>query len=308
MRQSVTLPLVVILLASCIRESRAPSVRAAGLIASDRRWGNTEGPAIDSKGTLYFCARGTFKGIVAWTEKEGARQHVAVDVKNGPGGLWIDEQDNIFVTGPGERKIFKVTPDRNITVLAQGFEANPEAARGPNDLVVAPNKSVYFTDPNGFYGESPPGTVYRLTPHGNVSVVDRTLVGPNGITISQDGKTIFVAHNIAKATARIARLPLLEDGSAGPPSEVATVENCVADGMDIDREGNIWLTCYSFGAAYRISPQGRILETITTEQKALTNCFFGRGADRSNLYLTSSDMERTTGYVYRAKVAVPGFR
>jgi hypothetical protein len=46
----------------------------------------------------------------------------------------------------------------------------------------------------------------------------------------------------------------------------------------------------------------------TTEQKALTNCKFGRGSDGHSLYLSSSDMERVTGYVYRATVKTPGIR
>ncbi len=294
------------------REAALPApalpAQSAVMIASDPTWGNTEGPAFDSKGTLFFCARGTFKGIVAWTEKEGARRHVAIDAINGPGGLWIDDQDQIFVTGPGERKVWKVTPARKISVLASGFEADPKQARGPNDLVVAPNKSVYFTDPNGFYGDAPAGTVYRLTPEGKVSVFDNTIVGPNGITISQDGKTLIIAGNVAKSTSKITKILLQEDGSAGARSELATIENCVADGMDVDSAGRVWLACYSFGTAYRIGPEGRIEEILTTAQKALTNCFFGRGADQMNLYLTSSDMERVTGYVYKAKVSTPGFR
>ena len=90
--------------------------------------------------------------------------------------------------------------------------------------------------------------------------------------------------------------------------ELATVNSCVADGMAVDRERNLWLTCYSFGTAYRISPDGRVVETITTEHKALTNAVFGRGADSKSLYLTSSDMERVTGYIYRAKLSIPGLR
>ncbi len=306
------------LLAGCaptVRQNTVPSTTSsslptsqAQLIAFDKTWGNTEGPAVDSKGVLYFCARGTFKGIVAWTESQGGRPYLAIDSVNGPGGLWIDEQDNIFVTGPGERKVFRVTRDKKVTVLAEKFEPDPSSSRGPNDLVVAPNKSIYFTDPNGFYGDAPPGTVYRLNPEGKVTVFDKSVTGPNGITISKDGKSIFVAGNVGKSTSKITQFPLLDDGSAGAKSEVAVIENCVADGMDMDREGNIWLTCYSFGTAYRISPDGRVLETLTTEQKALTNCFFGRGSDSSSLYLTSSDMDRVTGYVYRARTAVPGFR
>jgi gluconolactonase len=278
------------------------------MIASDATWGNTEGPAIDSKGNLFFCSRGAFKGIVTWNQMDGARRFVALDKEFGPGGLWIDEGDNIYATGVGDRVIWKVAPEKTITVLAQGFEAKPETATGPNDLVKAPNQSIYFTDPNCFDGSCAAGTIYRLSPDGKVSVFNDTIVGPNGISISQGGKTVYVAHNTAKTTAAVESIVLREDGSAGAVTELVTVPNCVADGMDLDKDGNIWLTCYSFGTAYLLNPSGHVIQTITTAQKALTNCFFGRGADRGHLYLTSSDMERVTGYIYRANVAVPGFR
>jgi len=281
---------------------------AAEMIASDPTWGNTEGPAGDSKGTLYFCARGAFKGIVSWSEKDGAHQFVPLDKKYGPGGLWIDDADNIYATGVGDRLIWKVAPDKTITVLAKGFEAKPAVATGPNDLTMAPNKSIYFTDPNGFDGSAPAGTIYRLFPDGKVTVFNDSITGPNGIRISQDGKTLYVAHNTAKTTAKIERFPLRDDGSAGEMVELVTVPDCVADGVDIDRDGNIWLTCYSFGSARLVNPGGKVIQTITTGQKALTNCFFGRGSDRATLYLTSSDMERVTGYIYRARPPVPGFR
>ena len=57
-----------------------------------------------------------------------------------------------------------------------------------------------------------------------------------------------------------------------------------------------------------LAPDGKITHKITTGQKALTNIKFGRGADHDFLYLTSSDMERVTGYIYRAHAPVPGPR
>jgi sugar lactone lactonase YvrE len=286
----------------------APPVTAAQLIASDGSWGNTEGPAVDLKGTLYFTSRGTFKGIIAWTEKSGARSYLAVATKEGPGGLWIDDADNIFLTATGERKILKVSPDKKVSVVAENFEANPSLSKGPNDLVVASNGTVYFTDPNGYYGDAPNGTIYRVAPDGKTTVFSDAITGPNGIVLSADEKTLYVSHNISKSTSKIERWTLKNDGSAGAMSELVTCDNCVADGMALDRQGHIWLTCYSFGRAYRVSPQGKIVQSITTEQKALTNCVFGRGADNKSLYLTSSDMDRVTGYVYRANLAVPGLR
>ncbi|MEW5976765.1 MAG: SMP-30/gluconolactonase/LRE family protein [Acidobacteriota bacterium] len=285
-----------------------PASLEAELIAQDNSWGNTEGPAVDSKGTLYFTSRGTFKGIVSWTAQEGPKQYLAVATKAGPGGLWIDDKDSIFLTATDERQILKVSPDKKVSVVAEKFEADPATSKGPNDLVVASNGTIYFTDPNGYYGDAPNGTVYRVAADGQTSVFSAEITGPNGIVLSADEKTLYVSHNVSKSTSKIVRWPLRDDGSAGPMSEVATCESCVADGMAVDREGYLWLTCYSYGTAYRISPEGRVVQTVTTGQKALTNAVFGRGIDNQTLFLTSSDMDRVVGYVYQAKVAVPGLR
>jgi gluconolactonase len=289
-------------------EMSSTPVIAATLIASDKSWGNTEGPAVDSKGTLYFTSRGTFKGIAAWSEREGAREYLAVATKEGPGGLWIDDSDNIFLTATGERKILNVSPDKKVSVVAENFEANPSLSKGPNDLVVTKTGTVYFTDPNGYYGDAPNGTVYRVAPDGRTSVFSEAITGPNGISLSADETTLYVSHNVSKSTSKVEKWPLNPDGSAGVMSELAIVNNCVADGMALDREGNLWLTCYSFGTAYRISPAGQVVGTIMTEQKALTNCIFGRGTNNKTLYLTSSDMERVTGYIYKADLSIPGIR
>jgi len=288
-------------------DAAAPA--AAELIASDASWGNTEGPAVDSNGVLYFTSRGTYKGIVSWTEADGAAPYADVATMAGPGGLWIDDSDNIYLTGTLERQVLKLDPSKEVSVVAEGFEVlPPEVSTGPNDIVVATNGTVYFTVPNGYDGSAPNGTVYFTNPEGETAVFSNEVTGPNGIILSADEKILYVAHNIAADVAKIVSWPIQEDGSAGATSEVVTINDCVADGMAVDREGGIWLTCYSFGTAYRVVPDGSITDTITTEQKALTNIVFGRGADNHSVYLTSSDMERVTGYIYRAEVKVPGLR
>ena len=282
----------------------------AELIASDPTWGNTEGPAVDSSGALYFTSRGTFKGIVRWTPDGGAEQFASVAPMAGPGGLWIDDEDAIYLTATDERQVQVRKADGMLRTLAKDFEANKETAKGPNDITVSESGTVYFTDPNGFYGESEPGTVYRIDDGGAVHVFDDTVVGPNGIVLSADDRTLFVAHNVSESVSHLVRWPLAEDGAAAGPAEiVARVEPCVADGMAVDAEGLVWLTCYSYGTAHRLDTStGETVELVTTEQKALTNAVFGRDDDASGLYLTSSDMERVTGYIYRATVATPGAR
>ncbi|MBI3210536.1 MAG: SMP-30/gluconolactonase/LRE family protein [Candidatus Solibacter usitatus] len=293
---------LALLLAGC-----AKTPKEAELLGSDGSWGNTEGPAIDSRGTLYFTSRGTYKGIVSWNEKQGFLQYLAVATGAGPGGLWIDDADNIFVTATNERQILKVTPDKQVSVVAEKFEADPKVAKGPNDLVVAKNGNIYFTDPNGYDGSAPNGTVYSIA-GGKTALFSAEVTGPNGIGLSVDEKTLYVSHNINADTSKIVRWPLNNDGSAGKMVEVATVKPCIADGIAVDKEGAMWLTCYSFGTAYRVSAEGKILATITTGQKALTNAKFGRAGAETTLFLTSSDMARVTGYIYRAKVDIAGLR
>ncbi len=280
----------------------------AELIASDPTWGNTEGPALDSAGNLYFTSRGTYKGVVKWNAKAGASKYLDIATGAGPGGLWLDDAGNLFATATNERQVLKVSPDKKVTVVAKGFEKDPKTATGPNDIVVAKNGTVYFTDPNGYDGSHPNGTIYRIGTDGETAVFSDEITGPNGIILSGDEKTLYVAHNTAPNTSKIEMWPIDANGKGGPRRELITIEGCQADGMDVDKEGALWLTCYSYGTAYRVTPDGKITHKITTEQKALTNCKFGRGADSNTLYLSSSDMARVTGYVYKATVPVGGLR
>ena len=314
------LPVVAVLALACSAPEAEPEPAAeaapevptqqAELLATDGSWGNTEGPAVDSSGALYFTSRGTYKGIVKWTKEGGAQPYAPVASMAGPGGLWVDGNDNIFLTATDEREIQTLAPDGTLTTIAKGFEADPATAKGPNDITVSASGVVYFTDPNGYQGEAAPGTIYRVDAQGQVSVFDDTVVGPNGIVLSADDRTLYVANNVSEDGSNLVRWPLAEDGSAAGPKEVvAQFSPCIADGMAVDAKGRVWVTCYSYGTAHLIDPgTGEIVERVTTEQKALTNAVFGRGLDSNTLYLSSSDMDRVTGYVYKATVETGGTR
>ena len=86
------------------------------------------------------------------------QRYLAVATKAGPGGLrvgWV--KTNIFLTATDERRILKVTPAKKVSTVAQGFEKDAKLAKGPNDLVVASNGTIFFPDPNGYYGDPPMG-------------------------------------------------------------------------------------------------------------------------------------------------------
>ena len=292
---------LLLVLCSCRQGNEIPT-QAAELVGANVTWGNTEGPAVDSKGKLYFTSRGTYKGIVSWDEKDGFKEWLSIATKQGPGGLYFDGQDNLFVTATGEQQILKVAPDKKISVVAENFDVMPGKSKGPNDLVVLKDGTIFFTEPNGYDGTASKGTINRIPKDGKAAVFSQEITGPNGIIVSADQSTLFVSHNTAPNSSQINRWQIKTDGTAGPIERLAKVEPCQADGMEINREGDIWLTCYSHGTAYLITPSGQIKEKITTAQKALTNAKFGRGPNRDWLYLTSSDMDRITGYIYRVRV------
>lgn len=306
-----TLSVALLILAGCVSapppappKAEGPIEIKAELIASDASWGNTEGPALDAQNNLYFTSRGTYHGVIKWNAKDGASRWADVAKGAGPGGLWIDDAGDMYVTATDEREIVKVTPNKKVSTVAKGFEKDPKTSKGPNDLVVAKDGTIFFTAPNGYDGTAPNGTIYKIAKDGKTTVFSEEITGPNGIILSLDQKTLYVAHNTAENTSKIEMWPV----EGGARKELITIEGCQADGMDVDKEGALWLTCYSFGTAYRVTKEGRITHKITTEQKALTNCKFGRGADQNTLYLTSSDMKRETGYVYKAVVPVGGVR
>ena len=187
----------------------------AKLLVSDPSWGNTEGPAVDSRGNLYFTSRGTDKGIIRWSEREGAKRWLAVATREGPGGTFIDEQDNLFITAPGEQQILNITPDKKVSIVAEHFNAKPGVSKGPNDLVGLRDGTVFMTEPNGYDGSAPKGTIYRIPKGGKAEVFSQDIAGPNGIELSADQKTLYVSHNIVLNTTEIVRWRLNERGRSG---------------------------------------------------------------------------------------------
>ncbi|MEZ5364988.1 MAG: hypothetical protein R2748_22315 [Bryobacterales bacterium] len=95
----------------------------AELLATDGSWGNTEGPAVDSAGALYFTSRGTYKGIVKWTKDGGAQQYARL---RQPGQAACGSTGTTTsISPPPMSAKSKSAPDGTVTTIAKGFEADP---------------------------------------------------------------------------------------------------------------------------------------------------------------------------------------
>ncbi|WP_437660034.1 SMP-30/gluconolactonase/LRE family protein [Sorangium sp. So ce1182] len=190
---------------------------------------------------------------------------------------------------------------RSVSVFDLGTKARRLVAErymgkrfnSPNDVVVRGDGNVYFSDPDfQLSGRSElPMAVYRVSPSGDVSVVD-TMDSPNGVALSPDGSALYAGE----FGGPVWRYPLSADGSAGSAPEL--VANLVdADGMGVDCAGNLYVGWE--GGVEVIAPSGEKLGTIEGTGKA-SNVAFG-GADRKTLYITAGPA------LYAVEMPVPGY-
>jgi gluconolactonase len=208
-------------------------------------------------------------------------------------GLAIDSQNGLVAAEHGSRSV-----TRDGAAIASTFEGKP--LNSPNDVVVAADSTIYFTDPP--YGLSNPNLsaqqfngVYRLLPGGSLFADyrgDLNATRPNGIGVSPDGKTLYVADT---QDGKVYKFAIAGTGElSGRTMFVMTQGN--PDGLAIDTGGNLFVT--TSGGVEVFSPAGTRWGNIATPM-APANCAFG-DADHKTLYITA----RTA--LYRVRLANPG--
>lgn len=223
----------------------------------------------------------------------------------GSNGLLLDAEGRLIVCDHGNRRVYRVEKDGTKTTLIDKFEG--KKFNSPNDLIIHANGDLYFTDPPyGLADESLREIewhgVYRLKPDGKVDLMTKELDRPNGIGLSPDGKTLYVAQS-DKTAAIYKSYPVKDDGTVGEgkllfdSTPLSKTENSpgMPDGMAVDQKGNLWAT--GPGGVLVISPKGKLLGRIMMG-KPTANCAFGD--DGSTLYMTSS------GFICRVKTKTKG--
>ena len=175
----------------------------------------------------------------------------------------------------------------------------------PNDAVYASDGALYFTDPPyGLEGleESPMreldfNGVYRLGPGGELELLVRDLSRPNGIALSPDEQTLYVANSDAENVVWMAYD--LDDAGASNGRVFYDANDQTApgaaDGMKVDRAGNLFAT--GPGGVWIIAPDGTHLGTINTGEVTANVAW---GDDGRTLYMTAS-----TG-LYRIRLSTVG--
>lgn len=281
-------------------------VKGAAIEDLGGEFGWSEGPVWMDAGYLLFTdvpGNSIWKfseeaGLELWMLPAGSKVKADYTSSAGANGLFPYGDGTIFLPDHGNRALYAMDVATQVkTVLADRFEG--KRFNSPNDVVVHSSGMIYFTDPP--YGltdqdESPAkeldfNGVFALSPDGAVTVIDRTLTRPNGIALSPDGATLYVANSDPE-DSKFITYPVTEDGAVGAGSLFldVTVERKAEgfgnpDGMAVATDGTIFAT--GPGGVWVISPEGESLGIIRTG-KPVANVAFG-DADRKTLYMTSYD-------------------
>ena len=249
----------------------------------------TEGPTYFPAGRYLVWSDIPNDRMLRWDETNGQ-----VGVFRKPAGYTnghtVDAQGRLVSCEQGGRRVTRTEHDGSITVLADRFDG--KRFNSPNDVVVAADGAVWFTDPpygilsdyEGVRAESEIGAchVYRVDPAGTVTIVADDFERPNGLAFSLTEDRLYVVDTRG---GHIRVFDVAGDRLTGG-QVVAESPNGHLDGIRIDDQGRIWAAAGD--GVYCIHPDGTVLGKIAVPEVVSNLCFGGPKGNRLFITATTS--------------------
>jgi gluconolactonase len=240
-----------------------------------------EGPSFDADGYL-FIVDIPFGRI--FKIAPNGDWSLVVEYDGWPNGLKIAPDGRILVAD--YRHGLMQLDAKAGTVAPLLRSRNSESFRGCNDLHIASNGDIYFTDQGQTGLHDPSGRVYRLTPSGRLDCLLHTGISPNGLVLDPSETVLFVAMTRDNA---VWRLPFMKDGSVSKVGRFCSLFGTSGpDGMTMDRAGRLFVAHASLGHVFVFAPNGELIARIKScTGHSCTNVAIG-GEKRDRLYITES--------------------
>jgi gluconolactonase len=260
-----------------------------------------EGPAWNAVGRYLLWSDIPNNIQLRWLEDDG---HVSVfrTPSGNSNGNTFDWEGRQVSCQHGNRQVVRYEQDGTTTVLADSFEG--KRFNSPNDAVVHPNGSIWFTDPpygtqnvggyEGNYGDLElPNAVYRIDPGGAITRVTDELQAPNGLCFSPDYDKLYIVDTGADERD-IKVFDVVDEERLTNVRQFAqiTVDDEIVgpDSVRADIDGNIWATGgwigYGYDGVHCITPEGERIGHIRLPETT-SNLVFG-GPKRNRLMITAS--------------------
>jgi sugar lactone lactonase YvrE len=250
-----------------------------------------EGPACDAEGNVYAVNFERQQTIGKVTPDGKGTVFVELPGKSVGNGIRISKTGLMFVADYVGHNILRVDPaTRTITVFAHSDKMSQ-----PNDLALAPDGTVYASDPNWKDGT---GQIWRIDPKGDVKNLAEKMGTCNGIEVSPDGKTLYVNESVQR---NIWAFQISAGRTLTAKRLLKKFDDFGFDGMRCDIDGNLYVARHGKGTVVKLSPGGEVLREIDVLGPLPSNVCFG-GADGRTVYVTEVKHRR----LVRFRVDRPG--
>ncbi len=231
--------------------------------------------------------------IHRWDARTGAVSVFREPAANANGNT-RDRQGRLVTCEHLTRRVTRTEHDGSVTVLADGYDGR--RLNAPNDVAVAPDDAVWFTDPGygilsdyegGRADAELPTAVYRVDPGGGLERMLDDLDRPNGLCFSPDGSRLYVVDS---GETRSIHVYDLVDGRPRDRRLFTDMTPGTSDGIRCDSDGNLWSAAGSGGDGYDgvhvFASDGTRIGQIVLPETCSNLCFGGPA--RNRLFMTAS--------------------
>jgi sugar lactone lactonase YvrE len=253
--------------------------------------GGIEGPACDAAGNVYAVNFAKQQTIGKVTPEGKGEVFVELPDKSTGNGIVFDRKGMMYVADYVGHNVLKIDPaTRQVTIFAHEAKMHQ-----PNDLAIAPDETLYASDPDW---DKSTGQVWRIDRQGKVTLAAADMGTANGIEVSPDGKTLYVNESVQR---NIWAFAIGADGTLSQKRLVKKYADHGFDGMRCDVDGNLYISRYGKGTVVVLSPAGKELHEIDVLGPSPSNLCFG-GPDGRTVYVTEVSKQR----LVRFRVDRPG--
>ena len=264
---------------------------ATPLTATNSFTAGIEGPACDRAGNIFAVNFAQQQTIGRTTPAGQSEVFVTLPNDSVGNGIRFDRAGRMYVADYVGHNVLRIDPGtRAVEVLAHEPKMNQ-----PNDLAIAPNGTLYASDPN--WGEKT-GQLWRIDSDGTTTRLATDMGTTNGVEVSPDGKRLYVNESVQR---NVWVFDIQPDGGVANKRLLRQFPDHGFDGMRCDADGNLYITRYGKGTVAVLSPEGEVLREINVLGARPSNLCFG-GPDGRTVYVTEVEHRRLVQF----RVETPG--
>ena len=264
---------------------------ATPLTATNSFTAGIEGPACDRAGNIFAVNFAQQQTIGRTTPAGQSEVFVTLPNDSVGNGIRFDRAGRMYVADYVGHNVLRIDPGtRAVEVLAHEPKMNQ-----PNDLAIAPNGTLYASDPNW---NAKAGQLWRIDPDGTTTRLAADMGTTNGVEVSPDGKRLYVNESVQR---NVWVFDIQPDGGVANKRLLRQFPDHGFDGMRCDADGNLYITRYGKGTVAVLSPEGEVLREINVLGARPSNLCFG-GPDGRTVYVTEVEHRRLVQF----RVETPG--